>query len=395
MNMKKKMIATTAAVTLAGASLVGCAKTESGGGDAASADTIKIGANLELTGAVAAFGQSQLQGVKLAVEEVNAAGGVDGKKIELIEQDNATKQEESTRIATKLITESKVHVLLGAAISSDTLAAVQIANDKKVPMLTPSGTNSDITFNSKKNKLNEYVFRACFTDPFQGKVMADFSTKKLSAKKAVIYIDNSSDYSKGLSKSFREAFTAGGGTIVGEESYQTKDTDFKAVLTRIKTLNPDVIFVPGYYEEVGKILKQAREMGINAPMMGGDGWDAPQLVDIAGKEALQNTFISNHYSPEDPDPKVKKFVDAYKAKYNAVPDAMAVLGYDAVYMIADAVKRAGGPDREKIKNALAETKDFQGVTGKIALDKNHDPVKAAVVLEYKDGKQVFKDKIVP
>jgi branched-chain amino acid transport system substrate-binding protein len=393
-KLTKKMIATTAAVTLAGASLVGCAKTESGG-DAAASDTIKIGANLELTGAVAAFGQSQLQGVKLAVEEINAAGGVDGKKIELIEQDNATKQEESTRIATKLITESKVHVLLGAAISSDTLAAVQIANDKKVPMLTPSATNSDVTFNSKKNKLNEYVFRVCFTDPFQGKVMADFSTQKLSAKKAVIYIDNSSDYSKGLSKSFREAFTKGGGTIVGEESYQTKDTDFKAVLTRIKTLNPDVIFVPGYYEEVGKIVKQAREMGINAPMMGGDGWDAPQLVDIAGKDALQNTFISNHYSPEDPDPKVKKFVDAYKAKYNAVPDAMAVLGYDGIYMIADAVKRAGAVDREKIKNALAETKDFQGVTGKIELDKNHDPVKAAVVLEYKDGKQVFNDKIVP
>lgn len=393
MNMKK-MIATTAAVTLAAGSLVGCAKTESGG-DTAAADTLKIGANLELTGAVAAFGQSQLQGVKLAVEEINAEGGVNGKKIELIEQDNATKQEESTRIATKLITQDKVHVLLGAAISSDTLAAVQIANDKKTPMLTPSATNSDVTFNSKKNKLNEYVFRACFTDPFQGKVMADFSTKKLSAKNAVIYIDNSSDYSKGLSKSFREAFTASGGTIVGEESYQTKDTDFKAVLTRIKTLNPDVIFVPGYYEEVGKIVKQAREMGIKAPMMGGDGWDAPQLVDIAGKDALNNTFISNHYSPEDPDPKVKKFVDAYKAKYNAVPDAMAVLGYDGIYMIADAVKRAGAIDKEKIKEALAATKDFEGVTGKIALDKNHDPVKAAVVLEYKDGKQVFNDKIVP
>lgn len=392
MKMGKKLIAVTAVLTLA-FGMVGCSKSSSGG--SSSGDVIKIGANLEMTGQVAAFGQSQLNGIKLAAEEINAAGGVLGKKIEIISADNASKKEESTRVATKLITEDKVDVLMGASISGDTFAALEVANNKKIPMLTPSATNDSITFDAKKNKLNEWVFRACFTDSFQGKVMADFASKKLNAKKAVIYVESSSDYSKGLAKAFRETFEKNGGTIAAEESYQTKDTDFKAVLTRIKTLNPEVIWVPGYYDEVGKIVKQAREMGITAPMMGGDGWDAPQLVEIAGKDALNNTFISNHYSSEDPDPKVKKFVDAFKAKYGSVPDAMAVLGYDATHMMADAIKRAGEVDKEKIKNALADTKNFEGVTGKIALDKNHDPVKAAAVLEFKDGKQTFKDKIVP
>ncbi|PWK10266.1 amino acid/amide ABC transporter substrate-binding protein (HAAT family) [Tumebacillus permanentifrigoris] len=393
MMMGKKFIAVTAALTLTTVGLAGCSKSTSSEGG--SGDTIKVGTNLELTGAVAAFGQSQLNGINLAVEEINKAGGINGKKLEVISADNASKKEESTRTATKLITQDKVDVLLGAAISGDTFAAVEVANNKKVPMLTPSATNDSITFDAKKSKLNEYVFRACFIDSFQGKVMADFSAKNLKAKNAVVYIDNSSDYSKGLAKSFTSTFTAGGGKVVAEESYQTKDTDFKAVLTRIKTLNPEVIFVPGYYEEVGKIIKQAREMGIKVPMMGGDGWDAPELAQIAGAENLNNTFISNHYSSEDKDPKVVKFIDNFKSKYNSVPDAMAVLGYDGMYMMADAIKRAGSTDKEKIKDALANTKDFEGVTGKIALDKNHDPVKAAVVLEYKDGKQTFNTKVQP
>jgi branched-chain amino acid transport system substrate-binding protein len=391
MKLSKKLIAVTAVLTMA-VSLVGCgSKSTSGSGG----DTIKIGANFEMTGGVAAFGNSQLNGIELAADEINKAGGVLGKKFDIVKQDNQSKADESTRVATKLITQDKVDVLMGATTSTNTLAAVQVANDKKTPMLTASATNPDVTFDSKKNKLNEWVFRACFIDPFQGSVMANFSTQKLNAKTAVIYTDNASDYSKGLQKVFKASFEKNGGKILAEESFQTKDTDFKAVLTRIKQQNPDVIYVPGYYEEVGKIVKQAREMGITVPMMGGDGWDAPQLMEIAGKDALNNTFISNHYSSEDPDPKVKKFVDAYKAKYNTVPDAMAVLGYDGLYMVADAIKRAGEVDKTKIKDALAATKDFEGVTGKIALDKNHDPVKAAVVLEYKDGKQVYKDKIQP
>lgn len=391
MKLSKKLIAVTAALTLA-TGLVGCSKSTSGG---STGDTIKIGANFEITGGVAAFGQSQLNAIELAASEINAAGGVLGKKIEIIKSDNASKAEESTRVATKLITQDKVDILMGATTSTNTLAAVQVANDKKVPMVSASATNPNVTFDSKKGKLNEWVFRACFIDPFQGTVMANFSLNKLNAKTAVIFSDNAADYSKGLHKFYKEAFEKGGGKILAEESYQTKDTDFNAVLTRIKSLNPDVIYVPGYYEEVGKIVKQAREMGIDVPMMGGDGWDAPQLVEIAGAAALNNTFISNHYSPDDPDPKVKKFVDAYKAKYNAVPDSMAVLGYDGLYMIADAIKRAGSVDKVKVKEALAATKDFVGVTGTLTLDQNHDPVKAAVILEHKDGKQVFYDKVQP
>lgn len=389
MKLSKKLIAVTAALTMT-LGLAGCSS--SGPGDS---DTIKIGANFEMTGNVAAFGTSQLQGIELAAEEINAAGGVLGKQLEVVRGDNASKAEEATRIASKLITQDKVAVLIGSSTSTNTLAAVPVAMDKKVPMISGSATNPAVTVNDKTGKVNEYLFRACFIDPFQGTVMSNFAMDKLGAKTAVLYTDVSSDYAKGLQKFFKQGFLDRGGKILAEESYQAKDTDFKAVLTRIKSLNPDVIYVPGYYEEVGKIIKQAREMGITVPIMGGDGWDAPQLVEIAGAEAMNNTFISNHYSPEDPDPKVQKFVEAYKAKYKIVPDAMAVLGYDSMYMVADAIKRAGEVDHEKIKDALADTKNFVGVTGKIALNENHDPVKAAVILEYVDGKQVYKDRIEP
>lgn len=391
MMMSKKLLAATIVLTVAAAGLVGCGKATSG----ADSKVIKVGVNIEMTGQVASFGKSQLNGIELATKEINAAGGVLGKQIELDKMDNATKQDESTRITTKLITSDKVDVVLGAAISGDTLAAVQVADDKKTPMLTPSATNPNVTFDSKKNKLNPYVFRACFTDPFQGKVMADFSSKNLKAKTAVIYEDVSSDYSKGLTEFFKKTFEADGGQVLSVESFQVGDNDFKAVLTRIKEKNPDVIYVPGYYQEVGKIVKQARELGLKQPLEGGDGWDAPQIVDIAGKDALNNTFISNHYSPQDPDPKVKKFVDAYKAAYGIEPDSMAVLGYDATYLMADAIKRAGVVDKEKIKDALASTTDFEGVTGKLKYDDHHDPVKSAVVLEYKDGVQTFNSKITP
>jgi branched-chain amino acid transport system substrate-binding protein len=397
--MKKKLIAIAAIATLAVGTLAGCGSKPTsggngGGGGNAGGDTIKVGVDFELTGGVAAFGSSALEGAKLAAKEINDAGGVIGKKIELVIQDNASKPEEASRVAQKLISD-KVSAIIGATISTDTLAVVPVAMEKKVPLISSSATNPKVTVDERSGKVNEYVFRACFIDPFQGKVMADFATKDLKAKTAVIYTDNSSDYSKGLQKFFKETFTKNGGKIVGEESYQQKDTDFKAVLTRIKEKNPDVIYVPGYYEEVGKIIKQARELGIKAPFMGGDGWDAPQLVEIAGKDNLNNTFISNHYAPDDSSAEVQTFVSAFKKEYNKVPDAMAVLGYDAVKMLADAVKRANSAEPEKIKDALKATKDFKAATGTITLNENHDPVKSAVVLEYKDGKQVFKAKVNP
>ncbi|WP_339061284.1 ABC transporter substrate-binding protein [Tepidibacillus marianensis] len=359
------------------------------------AKTIKIGADLELSGGVAAFGSSARDGAKLAVEEINAAGGVLGKQLELVVADNASKPEESTRSIQKLISEDKVVAVVGAATSGNTLAASTVAMEKKVPIITPSGTATKVTVDERTGKVHDYVFRTCFIDPFQGTVMGNFAAKELQAKTAAIYIDSSSDYSKGLAKSFEDQFKKNGGQIVTQESYQQKDNDFKAVLTRIKDKNPDVIYVPGYYEEVGKIVKQGREMGITVPFLGGDGWDAPQMFDIAGKEALNNTFFSNHYSSEDTSPEVQKFVGSFKEKYNKVPDGFAVLGYDSVQLIAKAIKDAGSAEPTKIKDALAKIKDFKATSGTITYNATHDPIKSAVIIEYKDGKQSFKTKVNP
>jgi len=357
--------------------------------------TIKIGVDLELSGGVAAFGSSARDGAQLAVDEINAAGGVLGKKLDLVVADNASKPEESTRAIQKLISEDKVVAVVGSATSGNTLAALTVAEEKKVPIITPSGTATKVTVDERTGKVHDYVFRACFIDPFQGTVMGNFASSDLQAKTAALYIDSSSDYSKGLAKSFEEQFTKNGGQIVAQESYQQKDADFNAVLTRIKDKNPDVIYVPGYYEEVGKIIKQGRTMGITVPFLGGDGWDAPQMFDIAGKDALNNTFFSNHYSSEDTSPLVQKFVGSFKTKYNKTPDGFAVLGYDSVQLIVQAIKDAGSADPTKIKDALSKLKDFKATSGTITYNEKHDPIKSAVIIEYKDGKQSFKTKIDP
>lgn len=378
-----------AIVMLLAAVLSGC------GGSSAKpeAKDIKIGGNLELTGGIATFGQSTANGIKLAIKEINAAGGVLGKQLTFVSADNKSEPSESTNAITKLITQDKVVTVLGAVASSNTLAASQVAQDNKVPFISTSSTNPKVTVDG--GKIKDFAFRVCFIDPFQGTVMANFAGKSLKAKTAAIYIDNSSDYSKGLAQFFEESFVKNGGKIVSKEAFLQKDQDFKATLTKIKATNPEVIFIPGYYEEVGKIVKQARELGITVPLLGGDGWDSPKLVEIAGAEALKNGFFSNHYSPEDKDPRVVKFVETYKKEYGQVPDALAALGYDAALMAADAIKRANSTEPGKIKEAIAKTKNLQGVTGMITLDANHNPVKSAVVIEMKEGKQVFKEKVNP
>jgi branched-chain amino acid transport system substrate-binding protein len=342
---------------------------------------------------VATFGQASVNGAKLAFKQINAAGGVLGKQIAFVQADNKSEPSESTNAITKLITQDKVVAVLGAVTSSDTLAAVPVAMQYKIPLVTSMSTNPKVTF--ENGKVNDYAFRACFIDPFQGTVMANFATNTLKAKNVAIYIDNSSDYAKGLAEFFEKAFVASGGTIVSKEAYLQKDQDFKATLTKIRSSNPDAIFIPGYYQEVGLIAKQARELGIMVPLMGGDGWDSPKLTEIAGKQALNNSFFSNHYTPEDKDPKVVKFVEDYKAEYGQVPDALAALGYDSAMMIVDAIKRANSADPEKIKEALVQTKGLQGVSGMITLNDHHDAVKSAVVIEMIDGAQVFKEKVNP
>jgi branched-chain amino acid transport system substrate-binding protein len=388
---KKRLAGVFMSFMVAAGVLAGCNSSTSGDGE--KGGTIKIGANLELSGGVASYGQSAKEGIELAIEEINKEG-IDGKKLELVTVDNKSDAAEATNGALKLATQDKVVAMIGAATSTNTLAQVQIAQDNKIPLITPTATNATIT--NKDGKLNDFVFRTCFIDPFQGTVAANFATNDLKVKSAAVLIDSSSDYSKGLADSFKKNFTANGGKIVKEEAYIAKDTDFRATLTNIKSANPEYIFVPGFYEEVGLIIKQAREIGLNVPIMGGDGWDSPKLVEIAGAQTLNNTFITNHYSSGDSDKKVQDFVAAFKAKYDGKsPDAFTALGYDTVYFLADAINRAGSSDSAKIQKALEETDGLELVSGKVKLDKNHDPIKAAVILEYQNGEQQFKTKINP
>lgn len=385
-----------AAMTLGVGLLAGCAEGEKGeasgskGGDG----DIKIGVNLELSGAVASYGTSEADGIQLAVDEINDDGGIDGKKIKLVKIDNKSDAAEATNAAIKLTTQESVAAIIGAATSGATVAQAQIANDNKTPLISPSGTSPNVTVNDK-GEVNEYVFRTSFIDPFQGTVAANFAANDLGVKNVAIFSDNASDYSKGLASSFKEDFEKAGGKVVAEESYVAKDSDFRSTLTRIKSAKPEFIFIPGYYEEVGLIVKQAREMGIDVPLMGADGWDSPILLDLAGADALNNTYTTNHYSADDPDGAVKAFNDKFKEKYGKSPDAFNALGYDTVYLLKDAIERAGSTDSTKIKDALAETDGLDLVTGTYSVDENHHPIKSATILEYKDGEQVFNTKVNP
>ena len=365
-----------------------------GCGGSASKD-IKIGVVYELTGNTASFGTAAANGAKLAFKEINANGGVLGKQIQIAVADNKGEPSESSNAMTKVISQDKVIAVTGFTTSSNGIAGSTVAEANKIPFVAAATTNPKVTLDENTGKVKNYTFRVCFIDPFQGTVGANFVLNSLKAKNAAVMIDNSSDYSKGLSKFFKDAFTKGGGNIAIEEAYLQNDQDFKTLLTKIKATNPDVIYVPGYYGEVGKIIKQAREIGITVPFVGGDGWDSPKLAEIGGPDALNNTYFTNHYSVEDNSPKSKAFLDAFQKEYGQVPDAMAVLGYDAAYALVDAIKRANSTDSEKIREALANTKDFQGVTGSLTLNDNHDAIKSAVIIEMKNGKQVYKETVKP
>ncbi len=382
----KKTLTLLLAGALGLATFAGCSSD-----DASSSNTIKIGINYELSGPVATYGQASLDGIKMAMEEINAAGGIKGKKIELKEYDNKSEPAEATTLATKLMTSDKVVAVLGPATSGNFKATIPIATKDKVPVISGSATADDVTVDDKGVK--EYAFRTCFNDSFQGNAMANFASKKLNKTKAVMIVDSSSDYSKGLAENFKKTFTANGGTIVGEEAYVTKDTEFNPILTRIKNQDFDVIYLPGYYNEAGKIIKQARALQITAPVLGGDGFDSPVLLEQAGATALNDVYFTNHYSSLDQDPKVVKFIADFKAKYNSEPNAFHALGYDTMKFLADAIGRASAVDGESIKTALAETKDFSAVTGTFSVDGNHNPVKAIVVIGLKDGQQATSEKI--
>jgi branched-chain amino acid transport system substrate-binding protein len=386
------LAALAAAITL----VAGCKPTESGGGGSAGGgtpaggDKIVIGEFASLTGKEAAFGQSSHKGTELAVEELNKAGGVLGKKIEHLVEDNRSQAGESATIVKKFISRDKVVAVLGEVASGRSLEAAPICQQAGVPMVSPSSTNPKVT------EVGDFVFRVCFTDPFQGKLMADFAAKTLKVRKVAILSDVASAYSVGLAEFFRQGFGATGGQIVVEQKFSGGDKDFKAQLTAIKAAGAEAIFVPGYYNEAGLIVAQARQLGINVPLFGGDGWEAPELIQIAGGQALENTFYSTHYSPESTDPKVQAFVKAFQGKFNGeVPDAMAALGYDSAMVLADAIKRAGSTEGAKVRDALAATKDFPCVTGKTTLDAKRDASKSAVIITVKEGKFKYLQTVEP
>jgi branched-chain amino acid transport system substrate-binding protein len=335
---------------------------------------ILIGSYSPNTGATATFGVFQMRGTEMAIEEINNAGGINGKKIKHINYDNKSDGDETLAVVNRLISQDKVVAILGEATSGRSKIGAQVAQQNKVPMLTSSATNPDVT------KVGNFIFRACFIDPFQGTVMAKFMTENLKLKKAAILRDIKNDYSVGLSDIFAEKLKAAGGEIVTDISYQEGDIDFKSQLTAIKAKNPEAIFVPGYYNEVALIAKQAKELGMTQPLLGGDGWSSPKLYEIA-KEAINGHYFSNHYTTESADPKTQNFVKSFKAKYNEDADVMAALAYDAVYLLAEAIKNAKVITSEAIREELSKIKDFHGVTGKMSMNENRDAVKSAVVVQ--------------
>lgn len=365
------------------------------GGGEKKADTIKVGANLEMTGGSASYGISSKNAIELAFKEINEKGGINGKQLELVVADNKSEAAEATNAMQKLVSQDNVVAVIGPNLSSSVIAASAINNSAKVLDIAPMATNPYVTVDQASGKTKDFNYRTCFIDPFQGTVMAKFATAELGVGNAAILIDNSSDYAKGLAQFFKENFVKEGGAVTAEESYLQKDTDFKATLTKIKATNPDFLYVPGYYQEVGLIVKQARELGMNMPIAGGDGWDSAKMPEIAGAASLNNTYFSSLYSPDDSSDINKNFVAAYEKAYGQKPDVFAALSYDSALLVAEAIKNAGSTEPAKISEAMAKINGFSGVSGSVTFDDKHNPVKSAVILEYKDGAQSLKTKINP
>lgn len=348
-----------------------------------------------MTGGSASYGISSKNAIELAFKEINEKGGINGKLLELVVADNKSEAAEATNAMQKLVSQDNVVAVIGPNLSSSVIAASAINNSAKVLDIAPMATNPYVTVDQASGKTKDFNYRTCFIDPFQGTVMAKFATSELGVGNAAILIDNSSDYAKGLAQFFKENFVKEGGAVTAEESYLQKDTDFKATLTKIKATNPDFLYVPGYYQEVGLIVKQARELGMNMPIAGGDGWDSAKMPEIAGAAALNNTYFSSLYSPEDSSDINKNFVAAYEKAYGQKPDVFAALSYDSALLVAEAIKNAGSTEPAKISEAMAKINGFSGVSGSVTFDDKHNPVKSAVILEYKDGAQSLKTKINP
>lgn len=394
--MRMLLAATTACVALFA---VGCEKKASTPSTPAAApsasspavssgDTILLGEVFSLTGGQATFGISSRNGIEMAVKEANAAGGVKGKKLETRVYDDQGKPEEAANATTRLVNQDHVALILGEVASTNSIAMANVAQPAQVPMVTPTSTNPKVT------AIGDYIFRVCFIDPFQGFAMAKFARENLKLNKVAVLRDLKSDYSTGLTDVFTRKFTEMGGKIVSVETFSQGDSDFRGQLTAIKRANPDGIYVPGYYSEVGVIARQAKELGLNVPLMGGDGWDSEKLFELGGS-AVEGHYFSNHYSSDDPAPRVQKFVAAYKAAYGAVPDSLATLAYDAAGVAIEAIKRAPDLSGKAIRDALAQTKDYPGVAGNVTMDQARNAVKPLVILRVAKGKFDYVATIAP
>jgi branched-chain amino acid transport system substrate-binding protein len=376
---------------VAALTLCGCSRqSDSGGGTGGvdGGDTIKIGEFASLTGKEATFGQMSHHGTELAIEEINAAGGVLGKKIRLVYEDDQSKAGEPATVVKKLISRDRVIAVLGEVASSRSMEAAPTCQQYKIPMISPSSTNVKLT------EMGDYIFRVCFTDEFQGKLLSNFAKRTLKAARIAVMTDVKSDYSVGLSRDFMAPFTAGGGTIVAEQTYNGGDKDFKGQLTAIKGASPEAIIVTGYYTDVGLIVKQARQLGITIPLFGGDGWESSKLIEIGGAD-VEGTYFSTHFSPEAKSPAIETFVRKFRGKYGELPDAMAALGYDSAMVLAAAIRRAGTTEGSKLRDAIAATRDHEGITGKITLDEKRNAAKPAVILTVKDGEFKYLETVTP
>ncbi|HKF43350.1 MAG TPA: ABC transporter substrate-binding protein [Thermoanaerobaculia bacterium] len=374
--------------SFAGLALIALLASCCGGEKNPEAQKIEIGFFGALTGPQATFALSGKNGAKLAIDQLNAAGGVLGKKIDLLVEDDHNDPSEAASAVSKLITRDHVVALIGEQASSRSLAAAPIAQNYQVPMISPTSTNVEVT------KKGDYIFRACFIDSFQGKAVATFAWQNLRLKTAALLVDSKSDYSVGLADAFRHAFTALGGRIVAELKYAEGDSDFSAQLTAIQAAAPEAVMIPGYYTDAGLIARQARSLGIQATLLGADGWDSPKLVEIGGA-AIEGACFSNHYSVDDPSPAVRAFVEEYRKAYGILPDSIATLSYDAARLVADAMKRAGSTEGKRLRDALASTADFPGVTGALTMDADRNPVKPAVILKVEGGKFRYAATIAP
>lgn len=353
-------------------------------------NTLLVGEVGSMTGPEATFGQSTHKGIVLAMDEINAAGGIKGRKLRVKTIDDQGKPEEAVTAVKALITRDKVVAILGEVASSISLAMAPQAQMLKTPMISPSSTNTKVT------EQGDYIFRVCFIDPFQGEVMAKFAYETLGVAKVAVLRDVASDYSVGLGDEFVSTYRKLGGEIVGDESYRKGDVDFRAQLTSMKDKGAGAIFVPGYYNDVGLVAQQARALGLAVPLLGGDGWDSPKLYEVGGK-ALEGSYFSNHYSVEDPSPRIKSFVEAYKKRFGGeVPDGLAAQGYDAMMVLGEALKRAADDSSEALRDAIAATTNFDGVTGNITMDANRNAQKPAVVLKVGEGgRYEFVSRVSP